>query len=175
GRSKWQGEQIVREQCRGAGVPFTILRPGNVIGPGSQFITRMGKELRRGVLMTLDGGQVHAGLLYVDNLVDYLLWAAKSPQALGECFNVRDPGEVTWGQFIQDFKRALNGRGWVIDLPFAVADGLAHLSAGVLGRLLPGEPLLHPLLVRLFGRTCGHSIRKIQTASGFVGAVPYSE
>ncbi|XXG29982.1 MAG: hypothetical protein WJ306_07895 [Ferrovum myxofaciens] len=51
----------------------------------------MGKELRRGVLMTLDGGQVHAGLLYVDNLVDYLLWAAKSPQALGECFNVRDP------------------------------------------------------------------------------------
>lgn len=175
GRSKWLGEQIVQAQCRAAGIPFTILRPGNVVGPGSQFIIRMGKELRRGLLMTLDGGQIHAGLLDVDNLVEYLLWASESPRALGECFNVRDPGEVTWGQFIQDFKRAIAGRGWVIDLPFAVAEGLAYLSAGVLGRVLPGEPLLHPLLVRLFGRTCGHSISKLQAASGFVGSVSYPE
>ena len=175
GLSKWQGEQIVRERCSAAGIPFTILRPGNVIGPGSQFITRMGKELHRGLMMTLDGGQVHAGLLFVDNLVDYLLWASEAPQALGECFNVRDPGEVTWGQFIRDFKEAIGGRGWVVNLPFGVADGLSRLSAGVLGRMFPGEPLLHPLLVRLFGRTCGHSGQKIERASGFVGSVSYPE
>ena len=37
------------------------------------------------------------------------------------------------------------------------------------------EPLLHRLLVRVFGRTCGHSAEKIRTQSGLVGKVGLDE
>jgi hypothetical protein len=64
----------------------------------------------------------------------------------------------------------------VVNLPFAAADALAILSEGGYRVFLPGrEPLLHRLLVRLFGRTCGHSAARIRAESGLVGRVSFDE
>ena len=64
----------------------------------------------------------------------------------------------------------------MIDLPFAMADILASGSEYFYRLLLPDkEPLLHHLLVRIFGRTCGHSAEKIRSDSGFAGKLGFEE
>jgi nucleoside-diphosphate-sugar epimerase len=162
GESKLQGERVVRELGDLADISYTIVRPGNIIGPGSQFISRIGAELKFGLMLTIDGGHVHAGLLYIDNLVDCLLWAATSEQAHRECYNVRDDYDVDWKTFLNALRAGIKGKGLIINLPFWFAEKLASGLEAIHRRLLPRhEPTLHRLLVRFFGRTCGHNAGKI--------------
>ncbi|WP_295386851.1 NAD(P)-dependent oxidoreductase [uncultured Thiodictyon sp.] len=169
GASKLQGEAVVRQLGAAHGIPFTILRPTNVIGPGSPFIVRIGEALNSGLMLTVDGGQANAGLLMVDHLIDCMLWAATATGAAGQTYNVRDCEDMTWATFLRRFRTAIGGRGLIIDLPFWLADTLAAGLEFVHRVILPTrEPLLHRLLVRIFGRTCGHDATRIHAASGLV-------
>jgi len=179
GESKLLGESLVRESGDKAGISYTIIRPGNVIGPGSQFIERIGAELKSGIMLTVDGGFSNAGLVYIDNLVDSLIWAGISEQAHRECYNVRDAYEVDWATFLKLFRAGINGRGIIVNLSFSVADKIAQGFEAVHKRFFPHhEPMLHRLLVRFFGRSCGHRAEKIQlhcaTRTGFDEAMKNS-
>lgn len=176
GKTKLLGESLVRAQSEQNGIAYTIIRPANVIGPGSQFIARIGRELQSGIMLTVAGGHINAGLVYIDNLVDYLLWAALAVQARGECYNVRDDYDVTWATFLRRFRTAIDGKGILVNLPFPVADAIARGFEIFHKGFAPArEPLLHPLLIRLFGRTCGHSSEKIRQASGRATAIGFDE
>lgn len=176
GESKRQGELCLRRIAQQHGIPYTILRPTNIIGPRSPFVERIGNELMSGLMLTIDGGNVHAGLLHVDNLIDYMHWAAFSELSANETFNVRDRGDVSWGSFIHDLRALIGGRGRVIDLPFITANMAAHALAMPYRALqLTGEPMLHPLIVRIFGRTCGHSASKLWSLSNLETRVSYEK
>ena len=176
GESKLLGENLVAQFCRAKNIPYTIVRPTNVIGPGSQFIERMGGELKSGLMLKVDGGRANAGLVYVDNLVNYMVWAAGAEKALGQCYNVRDPYDVTWAQFIVALQSAIHGKGWVINLPYGMAMRVSRWIQAVYGLVLPSrEPVLHPLLVNLFGRTCGHDASKLRAHSGLTAGVGFEE
>jgi nucleoside-diphosphate-sugar epimerase len=174
GESKRQGELCLRRIAQQHGIPYTILRPTNIIGPRSPFVDRIGNELMTGLMLTIDGGNVHAGLLHVDNLIDYMYWAAFSELAANETFNVRDRCDVSWGNFIADLRALIGGRGWVVNLPYFAANMAAHALA-MPYRLLPltGEPMLHPLIVRIFGRTCGHRADKLWSMNKIEARVSY--
>lgn len=176
GETKLLGESLVRNFGDEAGISYTIIRPANVIGPGSQFISRIGHELKSGIMLTVDGGHTNAGMLYVDNLVDYLIWASGAAKAHRQCYNVRDAYDVTWADFIREFRHRIGGRGLIVNLPFSIADTIARGLEAFHKLLFPAtEPLLHRLLVRFFGRPCGHSSEKIRCDSGFVGAIGFNE
>ncbi|MFZ2266494.1 MAG: NAD-dependent epimerase/dehydratase family protein [Azonexus sp.] len=176
GESKLSGENLVRNFCTEMAIPFTILRPGNVIGPGSPFVERIGEALDSGVMLKIGGGRVNAGLVDVENLVDAMLWAAEAEIALGECYNVRDIGKVSWAEFIAVLRAGIKGRGLVVNLPFAMAMRLAAGTEHLWRLLAPGrEPFLHRLLVCIFGRTCGHSTEKIRLHGGWSGRVGFDE
>ncbi len=176
GRSKAQGEALLREQATRMGLSWCVLRPANVMGPHSPFIERIGAELHGGLMLLVDGGRADCGFLYVDNLVDCMLWAESAPQAHHGVFNVRDPVGVSWQRFVHDLRRGIGGRGVVLKLPYALAEaGAQLLQAGHRVLRLPGEPLLHPLLVRMFGRTCAHDTSRLQAAGAPLGRVPYEQ
>ena len=176
GESKRLGEQVVWEYARSRGLPVTVLRPCNVIGPGSPFVERIGAELKNGLMLKIDGGRANAGLVYVDNLVRYAICLAASSEAEGEVFNVRDPCDVSWGQFLADLQAGIASRGWTIDLPYGLAEVAARSLAGAYQLLgSGGEPLLHPLLVRIFGRTCGHDASRLHALCQLPDAVDYDE
>ncbi|ACX96316.1 NAD-dependent epimerase/dehydratase [Halothiobacillus neapolitanus c2] len=175
GESKRLGEKTMRAECDRLGIPYTVIRPGNITGPGSPFISRIGKELVSGLMLKINSGQVHAGLIDVDNLLDVLLWSGVSANALNAVFNARDPYAVSWNEFLRDFKAQLAGKGIVLNLGYWPAIMAARLIAGGHSMLrLSGEPLLHPLIVQIFGKTCGHSIERIQNAGAPLGTVDYA-
>jgi nucleoside-diphosphate-sugar epimerase len=176
GESKLLGEMLVREFGDKNNIPYTIIRPANVIGPGSQFITRIGHELKSGIMLTVDGGCANAGLVFIDNLVDNLIWAAGATKAQGECYNVRDDYDVSWKTFLTRFRASIKGKGIIVDLPFPVADIIARAFEAIYSVIFPArEPMLHRLLVRFFGRTCGHSAEKIRNDRGVAPRVGIDE
>lgn len=176
GKSKLLGESLVREYGDRAGMSYTIIRPANVFGPGSQFVTRIGRELKSGLMLKINGGRTNAGLVYIDNLVDHLLWAATAAQAHRECYNVRDNYDVSWTGFLDRFKTTIRGKGIVINMPYSFAEIIAGGFETAHKIFFPAtEPLLHRLLVRIFGRTCGHSAEKIRRDSDCAMNVGFDE
>jgi len=176
GRSKALGEKELREGAERLNLSYVILRPTNVIGPHSQFVHLIGHELRSGLMLKIDHGRADFGFLYIDNLVDCMLWAASASAAEHGCFNVSDPEPVSWARFLSDFRTGIGGRGLVLDLPYVVADAIGTVleaPSRILG--LRREPLLHRLLVRIFGRTCGHNTNRLSLAGAPLGAVGYDE
>jgi nucleoside-diphosphate-sugar epimerase len=176
GRSKALGEKELRDGAERLNLSYVILRPTNVIGPHGQFIHRIGDELRSGLMLKIDHGGADCGFLYIDNLLDCLLWAASASTAEHECFNVSDPEPIAWARFIADFRTGIGGRGLVLDLPYFLADAagrVLEVPSRLLG--LRREPLLHRLLVRIFGRTCGHDTSRLAAAGAPLGAVGYAE
>lgn len=166
GETKLAGERLVRQYSDSAGIPFTIVRPANIIGPRSPLISRIGDELRTGIMLKIDGGKANAGLIYLDNLISYLRWAAAAPVAEGQTYNARDDYDVDWSTFLDDLRCRLKGHGMVVNLPYGAADRIARVLESAYSRFLPHrEPVLHRLLVRMFGRTCGHSAAKLHRAA----------
>lgn len=176
GDSKLRGELLLRERAQAMCLPYTVLRPANVMGPGSPFIERVGRELQNGLMLRVSGGQADAGFLYVDNLIDALLWAGLAPRAENEVFNVADPQSVTWRQLLGDLRLGIGGKGWIVDLPYVIADTAAAVMAAPYRLLgIAQEPLLHPLIVKIFGRTCGHSAAKLAAAGCPTGRIGYAQ
>ncbi len=127
-------------------------------------------------MLTIDGGRSNAGLLYIDNLVQHMLWAAKSEKSLNQIYNVRDNYDKNWSDFIKQLKTGINGKGIVINLPFWVAELSANILNKFHQKFLPDkEPLLHPLLVRFFSKTCGHSAEKLHKAHHEFNEVGFTE
>jgi nucleoside-diphosphate-sugar epimerase len=176
GRSKALGEQELREGAARLNLSYVILRPTNVIGPHGQFVRRIGDELRSGLMLKIDHGRADCGFLYIDNLLDCMLWAATASSAAHQCFNVSDPEPVSWARFIADLRAGIGGRGVVLNLPCVLADAVA-MALEIPWRVLRlrNEPLLHRLLVRIFGRTCGHETSRLAAAGAPLGGVGYAE
>jgi len=174
GESKRQAELLLMDYGKKYDLSYTILRPCNVIGPGSQFVERIGAELKAGLMLRVDGGRANAGPVFVDNLARYAVWAAEEEHAKGEVFNVRDPYDITWAQFLADLKSGINGRGLLIDLPYWLANAVAVTLGGLYSMLrIRAEPLLHPLVVKMFGRTCGHSAAKLHALCPHADYIDY--
>lgn len=175
GRSKALAEDEVR-RLGASGIPFTILRPGNVFGPRGQFVTEVGDGLRSRVMLMVNGGRAHAGLIYVDNLVTGLLAAAESPRAAGETFNMRDACDVTWRQYLDRLADGIGAPRCALDLSHRRAWALAvALEAPHRWLGLRSEPLLHRLLVLMLSRTCGHPAAKARAVLGDFTRVPFDQ
>lgn len=99
GRTKAEGEERALAQARELGLELAIIRPGMVYGPGSYSWTkRMVQLLQKRVPVIFGDGDGLAYPVYIDNLVDGMILAAKVPAAAGEDFHFVDP-QVTWQQW----------------------------------------------------------------------------
>jgi len=103
--TKLRGEEIVRAYPG----PWAILRPRAVFGPGDTvLLPRIIEAARAGRLPKLvspDGPAV-GDLIYVDNLVDYVVRAADDANVRGD-FNLTNDEPVVIGDFLADVFRRL--------------------------------------------------------------------
>ncbi|MBN1286373.1 MAG: NAD(P)-dependent oxidoreductase [Anaerolineae bacterium] len=135
GDTKALGEGLVQR----SGLPWTIVRPGQVYGPRSpSWSVRMLQATRRFVPL-IDSGRGSCHPIYIDDLVDLVALAGAHPGAVGEIFNGTPDPACTWLAFLDAYARMHNqtwhvdiSRSWVMP-PVAVLDLLLLLS----GRRLP--------------------------------------
>lgn len=78
-RTKQAQEKLAWEYHKNHGMPLTVIRPANVYGPGSgPWLHDVVNQLKSGAPGLISGGNMNAGLIYVDNLADLILLAASS-------------------------------------------------------------------------------------------------
>jgi UDP-glucose 4-epimerase len=115
GRSKLAAEQAVRE----SGVPFTILRPAVVYGPGvkGNFGLLLRAAESRWPLPVKEFAN-RRSLLGIDNLVSAIAFVISTPAAAGETFLVADPGvAMRVSDVIATLREALGRRRLLLSMP----------------------------------------------------------
>jgi nucleoside-diphosphate-sugar epimerase len=107
GFGKLKQEELVREYGRTHKLPWVILRPGMVYGPGkSELSGRVGINTF-GFFIHL-GGSNELPMTFVDNCAEAIVLAAFKPGVEGEIFNVVDDERLTSREFLARCKSAKN-------------------------------------------------------------------
>jgi nucleoside-diphosphate-sugar epimerase len=102
--AKVKQDELVAEYGRKHQVPFVILRPGVVYGPGNEGISGRVGVSTFGFFLHLGGGN-RIPLSYVDNCADAVILAGLRSGVDGEIFNVVDDHLPTSRQFLRLYKR----------------------------------------------------------------------
>jgi UDP-glucose 4-epimerase len=120
GINKLAGEQFHRLYHEVHGIPTTVLRLTNTIGPRMRikdarqtFLGVWIKRLLLGEPVEVWGGAQQRDFTYVDDAVDAFLRAGARPAAVGRVFNVGGPPPVTL-RALADLLVALHGGGEVV-------------------------------------------------------------
>src|SRR5438132_5447328 len=93
GFGKLKQDQLVMEYGKERNLPYVIVRPGAVFGPGKRELSgRVGVDTF-GFLIHL-GGSNPLPLTYVDNCAEAIVLAGLKPGIEGEIFNVVDDGAL---------------------------------------------------------------------------------
>lgn len=123
--AKQKQDEIVAEYGKSHGIPYVIVRPGTVFGPGKRAITgRVGID-SFGIYLHL-GGSNRIPFTYVDNCADAITLAGLKAGVEGEVFNVVDDNLPTSRQFLRLYKRHVK-RFRSIYIPHAVSYALCYL------------------------------------------------
>jgi nucleoside-diphosphate-sugar epimerase len=115
GRSKLAAEDAVRA----SGVPFTILRPVLLYGPGvkGNFALLAGAASSRLPLPLKDFNNRRA-MLGIDNFISALAFVLSTPATAGEIYLVADPGMPSrLADVIATLRQAQNRRALLLPLP----------------------------------------------------------
>lgn len=102
--AKVKQDELVTEYGVKHGIPYVIVRPGSVFGPGKSQITgRVGIDTF-GIFMHL-GGKNHIPLTYVSNCADAIVLAGLKSGVEREVFNIIDDELPTSQTFLGLYKR----------------------------------------------------------------------
>jgi nucleoside-diphosphate-sugar epimerase len=133
GRSKLAGERVVRE-CK---LPWTILRPPMVYGPGDTEILRAFKAAARlGLSATLGSGEQELSALFAPDLAAALV-AAGSGETAGKTYPVCHPEIFTSRELARAVGEAVGKEVRIINISGTVTRGLLAVigaSARAVGR-----------------------------------------
>jgi len=119
---KLKQDELVLDYHRRSAVPFTIVRPGLVFGPGKKAIPGFVGMDTFGFFMHL-GGSARLPLTYVDNCADAIALAGLVSGVEGEVFNVVDDDLPSSRAFLRAYKRQVR-RFWSVPIPYPAAYAL---------------------------------------------------
>jgi nucleoside-diphosphate-sugar epimerase len=140
GRSKLEAERIVRRLAPEA----VIVRPPVVYGPRDTDVLEIFKSVSKGVTIQISGGDRWFSAIYVKDLAEGLLAAAREPKAVGQTYFLAHPKVVSWTELAAAAARIMGRKPpRVLRVPYALAYGVgccaeawAHLKGrpGIVSR-----------------------------------------
>lgn len=145
-------------------IDATIIRPGDVYGPGSVWVREPLRLLRANQAVLPAGGRGRFSPVYIDDLVDGILAALVEPAAVGQIYTLAAPDDVSCLDYF-DRLAALAGRR-VRTLPTAVALPVAA-GLGAATRAVGGKSELTAASIRMLARRGGYSTRKATDQLGW--------
>ncbi|HXY53865.1 MAG TPA: complex I NDUFA9 subunit family protein [Nitrospirota bacterium] len=165
-RTKWEAEELVRK----SGIPFTILRPSLIYGPGDAFTSRLSEVLRRAPVMPVIGsGKSRVQPIYIDDVVSCMVKALTDNAFLNEIYEIGGPQQLTYEEVMVEIAKALGLKRPAVHLPLFLMEPMTR----VLESVLSNPPLTTDQIVMLQeDNVC--SMRDIRDAFG-IEPVTFSE
>jgi len=157
-RTKWEAEELVRA----SGIPFTILRPSLIYGPGDLFTVRLADMIRRSPVIPIIGsGKAKVQPLFIEDMAACLLKTVQGDAFLNEIYELGGPEQLTYAQVTAAIAEALGVKRPTLHLPLFFIQPMARM----LETVLPRPPVTTDQLIMLQEDTVC-ALRDIRDAFG---------
>lgn len=157
GKSKLEAEQVLEQP--GAPIPYTIIRPAGVYGPGDADFFQLFKSVAKGLNVFFGNRERCVSLVYVDDVIRAIIASALRETTKGKGYFICDGRPVTFHQLQKQIADASGRKVREIDLP-EVFVTLAAFGGELLTEI-DGKPRLFNRQKALMGKqaawTCTHS------------------
>jgi nucleoside-diphosphate-sugar epimerase len=121
-RSKRESDQMVLEAHAAGRIWATAVRPNVIYGRRDrQFVPRIAKLLRRGIVPLIGGGRSIFSVIHAANVADGAVRAVAADVAGGRAYNLANDYEVTVRRFFELAGEGLGRRVRFIPIPLPVA------------------------------------------------------
>jgi len=174
-RTKALAEQYLKEKYKQNGFPVVIIRPGNVYGPGSTtWVLRPYKSIQKNRITLVDHGKGIFHHTYIDNLLDAIIAALKTPEALGETIDITDgDNSVTYGEYLNTLAKIAGKPPIKRNLSINMALFVGKLMV-FLNRVFRIEPWVTPMAVKVLTNHHKFTIEKAKQILNYNPKVDYS-
>ncbi len=141
-RTKWEAEKLVRT----SGLPYTILRPSLIYGPGDQFTVRLADAIRLSpVLPVIGSGRSKVQPIYIDDVTACIAKAVVSDAFLNRTFEIGGPEQLTYEEVTRAIASALGVKRPTVHMPMFFMKTMAKVAETV----LPKPPVTTDQLIML--------------------------
>ena len=117
GRSKLEGERKLRTILPDA----VIVRPPAVYGPRDTDVFEILKSVNQGLVIQAGSGEKHFSVIYVMDLVDGIIAAAREPRAVGRAYFLASPHISSWSELIGIAARIMGRSPRMVTVPVSAA------------------------------------------------------
>ena len=175
-QTKQIAESFLLKTYNETGFPVTIIRPGNVYGPGNSiWVCRPLEAIRKNRLLLVNNGMGIFLHTYIENLLDAIALCMKNPDTIGKIITVTDgDNTTTWNIYFNDLAAILGKR--------PITKNLSKRSAILLGyvmkTLLPPlgiPPIITPFAVEILTNTKTYDLQETQQIIDYKPKITYRE
>lgn len=141
-KTKWEAEELVRA----SGIPFTILRPSLIYGPGDKFTLRLSQMLKLSpVLPVIGTGKSKIQPIYIDDVITCIIKIATNDAFLNEMYEIGGPEQLTYEVLTSAIAEALGIKRPMVHIPLF----FMRPAARALETVLPNPPVTTQQLIML--------------------------
>jgi NADH dehydrogenase len=147
--SKWHGEEEVRR----SGIPYCILRPSLIFGPGDGFVTQMMDTMRKAPIFRPVPGDGTAKFrpVFIDDVTFCFERALAADDATNQTIDLGGADELTLNEVLAEIARCAGVSKPAVHVPMP----LMFLGAAIAEKILPNPPVTTDQLKMLReGSTC---------------------
>ncbi|MFC1497783.1 NAD-dependent epimerase/dehydratase family protein [Verrucomicrobiota bacterium] len=165
-KTKAEAELWLREFAKEHNLPYTILRPAAIYGPGDKRLLKVFKMAAWKYFPLIGRGKCLYHLIHVEDLANIMILAATHEAALGEVFICGNPECFSLEQIGKTVAEILNNNFKIIRLPawpFFVAGYLCEFICKPFGI----EPPIYPRRVAFFTKDRSFDTLKLRKTLGY--------
>jgi len=130
-RTKWEAENLVRA----SGVPYTILRPSLIYGPGDLFTIRISEMIKVSpVLPVIGTGRSKIQPIFIDDVVECLRKIVTSESFINKIYEIGGPDELTYEEVTKAIAAAMGVDRPVVHMPLFFMRTMAMVAETVLSK-----------------------------------------
>ncbi len=168
-RSKLEGELLAR-QYFARGLPGVVVRPVGIYGPGDTRFLKLFRSIGKRRFIMIGSGTTLYHMTFIDDLVDGMLLASESAEAIGEVFTIAGPRYTTIRELVDLIAAVLKRPAPRVRIPFRPVYAAA-VACDVVCRRLGIAPPLYPRRVEFFHSDRAFTIDKAQRLLGYAPKV----
>lgn len=130
GLSKAEAEALLKELGNETGMQIVIIRPPLIYGPGVKANFKKLLELTSKGFPLPFGSVIEnrRSMIFIDNLVDFILICMTHPKAANETFLISDCHDLSTGELLRQLSFAFGKKPRLVPVPVSVLSLLGKLS-----------------------------------------------
>jgi dihydroflavonol-4-reductase len=174
-RAKSEAEHMVFNFAEQQGIPFTIVRPEFVYGPGDMHVLGLFRAVKNRRFLLIGKGDSLLHPTYIDDFVRGVFLCLDNRTALGQTYLITGMRPVSVRDLSTAVADAINVRVPAVGLPTWIAFAAANTFESLAKITSLGEPLLTRSQVRFFTENRSFTFAKAKEELGYAPEIGLEE